>query len=90
MASSRRSQNSVPIKIIISQLPDVGQKGVSEPATGVDRPSSVASAGTPDASDKEKGSSSSIVSMFSFFAFDCGWSLLRSPTVFFFGHAVRP
>ena len=45
-------------------IPDVGLKGVSGPATGVDRPSSGAIAGTRGACDELTGSSSSIISMF--------------------------
>ena len=45
-------------------IPDVGLKGVSGPATGVDRPSSVSSTGARGASDEERGSSSPIIFMF--------------------------
>ena len=46
-------------------IPDVGLKGVSGPSTGIDRPSSVSSAGTRCASDEERGS---IISLFALFA----------------------
>ena len=45
-------------------IPDVGLKGVSGPTTGIDRPSSVSSAGARGASDEERGSSSSIICTF--------------------------
>jgi hypothetical protein len=63
-------------------IPDVGLKGVSGPATGVDRPSSVSSAGARGASDEERGSSSSIISMFAL--------SLRSLPVFFINRSHEP
>ena len=53
-------------------IPDVGLKGASGPATGIDRPCTESSAGARGASDEERGSSSSIV------------LCLRSFTVLFF------
>jgi hypothetical protein len=63
-------------------IPDVGLKGASGPATGIDSPSSVSSAGARGASDEERGSSSSIISMFVL-------SSLFNCFVFLTGHTVR-
>ena len=58
-------------------IPDVGLKGASGPATGIDRPCTESSAGARGASDEERGSSSSIV------------LCLRSFTVLFFYPVTR-
>ena len=67
--------------VFLSALPTQALQG-SLPATGIDRPSSVSSAGASGASDEERGSSSSIISMFVL-------SSLFNCFVFLTGHTVR-
>ena len=68
-------------------IPDVGLKGASGPATGIDRPCTESSAGARGASDEERGSSSSIISMFALSLMIL--SLLFNCFVFLTGHPVH-
>ena len=51
----RRSLTGSPVGVRPG-IPDAGLKGVSGPATGIDRPCTESSAGARGASDEERGS----------------------------------